>query len=212
MTVILPVGVLVALVLLVVLVAGASDRRASRRRAESAAAAILGDDDQPAQRLPRTLIALVAVSALLGAIATGYAFAGRADQGDSNRADQAQTNLSRCQSTVATGWRKGIAVLLIGYTAGDEGDDEPVDLPPEMATVAEDLNLPDTLPEIRQEGRLRIMAALVDDARISDTSDRICPYVPGDPEATPDEPVRSATAALEQQLAQQRDATTTTTG
>lgn len=203
----IPIGGLLTVVLVTLLAAGAADRRAARRRAESAATRVLGDDADHAPRTPRTLVALVALATLFGALASGYLIAARSDDAAQDDQAKASANLLRCQSTVATGWRKGIAVLLIGYTAG--GDSDATELPDELRVTAAELDLPPTLDGIRAEGRARIIAALADDARLADVTDRICPYVPGDPARTPDQPVRSATTALEDELA--ADASTTTT-
>jgi hypothetical protein len=200
------IGLLAGGALLVILFGNHLDRRATRQRARAATDELLGGAT-PEAHTPRALTAAVIAAALFGAIASGYAMAGRNDTAEANRAGAASANLARCQDAVATGWRRGIAVLIVGYATEPGAPDE---LPAELADIATELDLPNPLAGIREEGRRRIIAALADDARLADVTDRICPYTPGDPDATPDEPIRSATEALEDELAAEVEATTTT--
>lgn len=145
-----------------------------------------------AMKIPWPLRAALAILIIFGAVGTGLQIANASDQSNRDRSSSASANLSRCQSVVNANWRKAVAVLLVGYTT-----DGPVIDP---ATSVR-LHLPRDVERVKAIGRLRITAALEDDARIDDESDRICPFVPSDPGRTPDAPVRSATAALERRLA-----------
>lgn len=188
---------LLALALAAVLAVGgtaaASDRRERRRRARAATDELLGQHHgDVVARAPRLLTALVAVAALAGAIGVGFAVADRSDQAAADRSDQAAANVGRCTTQVSTAWRRAIAVLLVGYTGEDDLEALELD--------AAELDLPSDPAAIRAEGRARLAAALADDARLDPDDPRpICPFVVGDPDRTPADPVDSATAELDAQ-------------
>lgn len=166
------------------------ERRLSRKRpaVETQGSSSDMQGIRPANSGP--MMVLLTIAAGCAAAAAVVGFVGRSDAAERNASDDATVNRSTCLSTAAADWRAAIDVLLIGYTA-ENAETSALVRALEDAGAEGVLDGAESPEEFQSRGVELVAQSLVNDARIGDESDPLCPFVAGDPSRTPTVPDRT---------------------